>query len=410
MTHRRRLLVHALGALLGVVPFSPAGADAPPEPRPEDLRTAHYDLHVEGLDPADTGALLEALYVHLAKHFSGRGPDGPLRVEVYSTAERWQTALKATGETAPEAGGYYSPGTRKATLFVQPSEYYTRQLILHEATHQFHFLAATDNRTPAGPWYTEGLAEYFGLHNWDGRTLAVGVVPAISLEDYPARALEHLEAMKWNLEGLISGKVPSERPEAWALVHFLIGSRPEAFRKLAGLLDRGQNVTWAWKQAVGAVTPGFVQEFRAWIESHQQPWRVVWTGWQARGEALEGSSATNAIAVLKESGDTLEAELKGMASATKAGLVFGFQSAEDFHLVQIVDGGQGRVVRREKGGWTVLRTANVPVTDAFPRVAVSCKDGKTTCTINGAPLGEYAAPGALGLNVDSGRVEFRIVK
>ena len=36
--------------------------------------------------------------------------------------------------TPVSGGGYYSEERRKAYVYIQPSEYYTRQLVLHEAT------------------------------------------------------------------------------------------------------------------------------------------------------------------------------------------------------------------------------------------------------------------------------------
>ena len=202
--------------------------------RAADVETEHYLIHTEGeVDAAETGRLLEALHAQLAEWFGAKpNPAEKLRVSVYGTRERWEAALREDGCPVPEAGGYYSTGTRKAYLFVQPSEYFTRQLTIHEATHQFHYLAATGNSAPDGFWYIEGVAEYFGMHDWDGTTLRTRVVPLVSLEDYPKKALANLERLEWNVDGIISGDVACERPEAWALVHFLDGSLAKKFQAL----------------------------------------------------------------------------------------------------------------------------------------------------------------------------------
>ena len=52
-------------------------------------------------------------------------------------------------------------------LYPQPGNYYTRHLLLHEGTHLFmnRFLG---NFGP--PWYSEGMAEWLGLHRWDAAT------------------------------------------------------------------------------------------------------------------------------------------------------------------------------------------------------------------------------------------------
>ena len=52
-------------------------------------------------------------------------------------------------------------------MFLQPGDYYTRHLLLHEGTHGFM------QRFTGGygaPWYSEGMAEQCGLHRWsDGK-------------------------------------------------------------------------------------------------------------------------------------------------------------------------------------------------------------------------------------------------
>lgn len=52
-------------------------------------------------------------------------------------------------------------------VYLQPGNYYTRHLLLHEGTHSFMqwFLGGT-----GAPWYTEGMAELLGIHRWsDGK-------------------------------------------------------------------------------------------------------------------------------------------------------------------------------------------------------------------------------------------------
>ncbi|HMO12890.1 MAG TPA: hypothetical protein PKD64_03685 [Pirellulaceae bacterium] len=53
-------------------------------------------------------------------------------------------------------------------LYVQPGEYYTRHLLLHEGTHAFmwRFLGGL-----GAPWYSEGMAEMLAIHRWDGGEL-----------------------------------------------------------------------------------------------------------------------------------------------------------------------------------------------------------------------------------------------
>ena len=56
---------------------------------------------------------------------------------------------------------------RNIWIYVQDGDYYTRHLLLHEATHAFmqEFLQGY-----GPPWYAEGMAELLGVHRWqDGR-------------------------------------------------------------------------------------------------------------------------------------------------------------------------------------------------------------------------------------------------
>ena len=52
-------------------------------------------------------------------------------------------------------------------FFLQPDDYYTRHLLLHEGTHAFMLWFGNGL---GAPWYAEGMAELLGLHQWkDGK-------------------------------------------------------------------------------------------------------------------------------------------------------------------------------------------------------------------------------------------------
>ena len=63
---------------------------------------------------------------------------------------------------------------RQLWLYEQPSDFYRRELLLHEGTHGFmwSFLGGM-----GPPWYTEGMAELLGTHSWADGKLTLGVVP-----------------------------------------------------------------------------------------------------------------------------------------------------------------------------------------------------------------------------------------
>ena len=68
-------------------------------------------------------------------------------------------------------------------IYRQPGPYYTRHLLLHEGTHAFMewFLNGYGS-----PWYSEGIAELLGLHQWQNGKLKLGY-----------RLLDRSEAQYW---------------------------------------------------------------------------------------------------------------------------------------------------------------------------------------------------------------------
>lgn len=56
-------------------------------------------------------------------------------------------------------------------VYLQPGDYYTRHLLLHEGTHAVmnEFLGGL-----AAPWYAEGMAELIGLNQWGDGKLTIG--------------------------------------------------------------------------------------------------------------------------------------------------------------------------------------------------------------------------------------------
>lgn len=377
------------------------------EPRATTAETAHYRVRAEGLDAAELGAMLEQLHAELSRYF-GKAPDGPLDVEVYASAEQFKAALARDGEKYLGGGGYYAPRSRRAYLHVQPSRYYTRQLILHEATHQFHFLVATGNRLLPADWYVEGLAEYYGMHNWDGQTLRTGAVPAISLEDYPARALEEFQRHADRFEDVIAGVQPVHRSLAWALVHYLRDRDDRRFRRLGTVLDRGTDPRAAWQQEYGRVTPALVDGLREWIEAHQQPWQSVWIEWQQRGGALEGFASTTGLAILKQTPQRLAVRLRPVSGPLRAGVVFGYRDPQNFHLLHVFDDGRVWIIAREEDQWRTTAWHRIPGRPGAQEIALERRDGQAILAVNGHHLPAVETDGQVGLTVDGCEVRFEV--
>jgi hypothetical protein len=342
----------------------------------------------------------------------GAAPKERLRVEIYASNEAYQQALKRDKQGEIHSGGYYSPDTKIAYLWVQPSAYFTRQLVLHEAAHQFHYLAATENRNTTATWYAEGIAEYVGMHNWDGKTLQTGTVPAVSLEDYPAQALKQYADIHEDLQGAATGTVPIDRPLAWAIVHWCVNRRPREWAEFASEMNRGKPVRKSWEKSMGDATPAWKKDFRDWLETHQQPLRILWVSWQERGEVLEGTAAPGVIcaAVVKRPAATLAVEIVSREGANAAGLVFHHRRSEDYWLLDILDGTRARLRHRIDGRWEAQEEREFKP-GAGPLTAALARDGDSSVlSVNGTEIGRVAGEGEAGPGFEGGRVVFRLLK
>lgn len=377
--------------------------------RAVEHRTAHYDLRVEGdLDPVETGAMLEALHGELTRFF-GRSPARRLRIEIYATHERFLAALRRDDQPYESGGGLYGPTFGKVWLSIQPTEAYTRQLILHEATHQFHFLVATDNRFPSAHWYTEGFAEFMAMANWDGTDLNVGVIPAITVEDYPARARRHFDVIGWDLEGALRGRVAVGQAASWALVHFLAHRDMPRFRRLGARLERREDPAAALRAVYGKIGSGMLAAFRSWLVQNRQPWEWRWNAWQERGDWIVGESDVVAISTLKSTPRRLDVEIRPVSGPFQGGLVFGYRSTEDFHLMTLSDDRVLSIVRRRNGAWHRLRQVVVEPPTGPDVLSLEQNPAGLRLSANGRLVQVVRAPGQVGLTVDGCKARFRPV-
>ena len=162
-------------------------------------------------------------------------------------------------------------------LFVQPDDYYTRHLVLHEGTHAF--MQWFGNGVGAA-WYAEGMAELLALHQWKAGRLKMAhrVTDATETEGWgrpklikqwvaansegqkdkplkdllliPGRAFSDLENYAWCWAACeFLGTHPKSKdrfPELQKSVHRSVEEFNAAFLKLFGddldLLERD----WAW--------------------------------------------------------------------------------------------------------------------------------------------------------------------
>ena len=394
--------------LIALALASTAGHHAEPSCSAAEHRSKHYDIQLEcDLDPLETGKLLDSLHDQLSDYF-GRAPRQRLRVEIHGSHEQYLEALERANQVYTGGGGVYSPEMKTAWLCVQPSQQYTRQLLLHEATHQFHFLVATGNRQVKAFWYMEGLAEYIGMHNWDGNRLQLGVVPAVTLEDYPAQALALWEEIDWDLAGVMAGRIEVQRPAAWAWVHFLINRDVRKFRRFSAKLDRQADPMRAYVDVFGAVSTRTGEQLKEWIETHQQPWQDVWTAWQPRGASIEGQSGRVGICTLGLPVREFQTEIRPIEGVFKAGVVFGYQNPQEFFILQFWGPRRLTVVQRDGHSWRQIAWRDVPPASGDARLAIRRHEDRTVLSANDRTIFTFQrdTPGKVGLTVDGCTARF----
>jgi hypothetical protein len=403
----RYLLV--LGALLATAPSDPVVLES------EHYRLTAWPPFAEGEEYL---RLAEALHGKLKEHFGSEPPKGrKLEVLFWPDAASFRAGGLKDGvaEGSLTAGGVYWTGTRKAYFWRQPSANFTRHLFLHELTHQFHYLAVMDNEARSPDWYSEGLAEHFGYHRWDGTSLEVGVDVVHGLEQDIPNMVEEARTGKYDVVGVVEGARGGDKPPSWAAVHWLLSSPdPKVrarFRAAERKMWRGLKGKPLVEAVLGPDRKAAREAANRWLGSLRTTWRIEWISWDARGSTLVGESGVVALVRTRDApagAPFVEARVKAGGSA---GLVLAFRSTDDFLAVYRRPGGRIELVRRRPGGWDNLAAAEGPKgAEAFLRAEVL--EGKTVrVLVGGAEVlrfepGNEPARGFVGLFVDGCRGEF----
>ncbi len=418
---RVRYALFAMLAAVLLVPADAAGADV------LVVRGTHYELASDGPreEAEDWLRALDAAWPQFESFF-GAAPkvaaDARLRVSFHETERAWRDAIAAAGGTPPDgggAGGYYDPVSKTAFGWRQPTRWYTRTLLLHEAAHQFHYLARTGNDSPGCGWYAEGVAEHLSHHTWDGTTLRLGVVPPVSLEDRPAKALAAVGSAGFDLAKFVSGEAGAPRPESLHLVRYLVdgngGRHARKFHEFARKVDRGTKADAdAFARAFGPAKT-FLPAWRQWLPTVQEPWTCVFVEWEARAaDALRAESKVVSLCRTRGPVHGVSAKIQPLTAGWKAGLLIEFTDAANF-VVAMLDGGPRlKVERMRAGAWTRLGEHDVPAPadgSAWDLSAMRPGDGGVTLTVNGTPAGTYTlANGPLGLAVDHCTADFTALR
>lgn len=190
----------------------------------------------------------------------------------------------------------------------QPSDFYRRELMLHEGTHAFmarHFGGL------GPPWYAEGIAEYLGTHKWEAGKLTLGYNPRTK-EEAPfwgrVKVLKDDFAAK---RGKLLAEVFEYGPQAhlknepyawsWAAAMFL-DNHPlsqKAFRKLKeSSPDRSMDFCHKFVKDLEGDWPAISEDWQLFIANADYGYDVARAAVQRKAEvtALPAAGATITIA------------------------------------------------------------------------------------------------------------------
>lgn len=387
------------------------------------VETRHYRLHYVGSKASaeEAGRVLEAAWPAFEKHF-GSAPrlraGERLCVRFSATREAWQRGIRADGTRPPRgAGGYYWPRTRTAHLYRQPTAYFTRTLLLHEAAHQFHYLARTRNRAPRAHWYIEGVAEHLSWHRWDGKTLELGIVPGVSLKDFPAAALKELREEDFDLKLVIGGQIRASRPLSWALyTWFATGAEGQplpGFSDFRRELDGGGRPGGVVHKYFGEPRPLHAR-LVSWLEKSQSPWSQAFNEWEQTGpRRFRGHARVVTACRCKRGAQVIGATLEVPAAGRwRGGLLLHWTDAEDYTVAMLDRWGGVQVNRRRDGRWKRLHRSRIRrARSAESHDLVAVREGAgVSFWIDGDEIGAWTLPaGPMGLCVEACDLQFRDV-
>jgi hypothetical protein len=169
--------------------------------------------------------------------------------------------------------------SRGAMLWLneQPTDFYRRELLLHEGTHSFM------NNVLHGmgpPWFAEGMAEYLGTHRWHDGRLTLGYMPR-----------NRDEARFWRRVGIIQDAVAERRAMKLASVidypnRAFLETEPYAWCWAAvTLLDRHPRYHERLRQLIGLVRqPDFNRRFYRLFD---RDWQQLCEEWQLMVVGME---------------------------------------------------------------------------------------------------------------------------
>jgi hypothetical protein len=217
------------------------------------------------------GALFERLYTSFHNYWKQRGmklsePEFPLVALVFAGEKEFAAfATKDAGADAATAKGYFSIGTNQMVMYdltagakgnitaILEAAPYNIATVIHEATHQIAFNSGMHVRYADNPlWLVEGMAMYFETPDLTSKSgwKTVGVINDLRLGQFQEFAAERRKPD--SLTTLVASDARFNDPdqmsdayaEAWALTHFLIRTKKDAYVKYLTKLAAKPRLVW----------------------------------------------------------------------------------------------------------------------------------------------------------------------
>ncbi|MCK6459069.1 MAG: hypothetical protein L6Q95_04160, partial [Planctomycetes bacterium] len=246
-------------------------AAAAPEIREND----RFRLEAEAT-PQEADELLlflEQAHAQLAVRFKGKAGKVSVRITEGAPAS-------APGATAGEP--LAAPDGKTVAIERQQGRYATRALLLREYVRVFYELARAKGRAAETKWCREGQAEFLAGHDWDGKTLRMGVIPAVSAENLMGKALAEARREGFDLVPLVEGGQAMSRALACAIHGHVLtgdGGRPlKGFDKFEPKMAGGVKAAPLFWQCFGK-PPEYAAAFAKWLEGAQQPFVPITGDW-----------------------------------------------------------------------------------------------------------------------------------
>ncbi len=375
--------------------------------------TPHYALlaEVDQARASDLASLLEASWGAMEAYFGAApllGDDERLAVELYASFDSWVAGMEADGVNPPGgiAGGYYEPANRTAYLYLQPTRYFTQQLLLHEAAHQFHYLARLSTNVPPA-WYIEGVAEHVSRHDWDQGCAQIGVLPLLTQEDGPATALADIYDNGIDLAAIVGGTAPASYPMAWSIVRYFELNHTAAFQSFQDAIElSGDSASSAFNAALGSPA-GFETDLATWLSGYQEPMSPVFIEWTHLGpSAVRGEAGgVLSIARVKKAPATFTTSFDRPG---EGGVLAAYDDANNFEAVIVRESGQLERFSVVAGAATWLNTGVTIASASSVKLAVLHDDADTsTVTANEqSHTFDHASSSAAGLALNASTIRF----